>query len=253
MRRNIMSNRLRISIDFGRIFPAFEGKFENVKLAKHEALVRDISQDWSARIHEIGDNNPRAWYTYSGHDGFYAPVEFYCIIFNLDIQKAEINFTDPLAHACNPAINVQELDNGWLIITWNYKNEYGLPAQERDPGETGYLFAYKGQQDETYRYVPIPDICRVNHITGDITIHFEGRDLVFKKNEDNKLLKQMNLWPWVLRAPDKWFCLGLIARMLTAKTENPLSMLIRSNDPMIEGIGQQIAKELMLAGEKYPL
>lgn len=190
----------------------------------------DFQWDWP---------KPEAWKMYKPDCwGYLAPIRVYAAM-------THNNWDDEQPTCCQPLFWVRQYGQNWLVIKWDDTTLGAIPDHQKKPGELGWLFAFRQTPAEPFSFLPVCAPFSVDPISGQIVYHFEGLDLTFMKDEVG--------WPWVLQDPQAWVAHGLLRRLLTPETANPLSMLLgNDNSHMVRGTATQLASMLRLTLYNLP-
>lgn len=190
-----------------------------------EDVVARVTTGWTCRF-----QNPSGDY-FSWSENI-VPLSVYADLMDVDFRSLQIRNSSRI-----PSFYIyqQRCVENWLLITYQGCEK-----------EDGVIFAFREAEDKPFRYIPVPENCRVDIATRsfNITYHYEGRDLIFERGEA--------WWPDVLLDPKKLILLGLVRRMLMSDSTNPLTMLLRSKDKLVFGLARQIAEELKLVLANFP-
>jgi hypothetical protein len=137
---------------------------------------------------------------------------------------------DPLNYkffSCQPIFRLHEVEN-WLAIKWLY-SEVNLSG----PIKEGWFF-FHYEIGTGYRLVDIPRCCKIDPVTGDITVTSNANSVPVKAFTPS--------WPSPL-LEDRYLAIGLLDKMMQPREESPLSILVKSAQPY-SGLAKQVLEDL---------
>jgi hypothetical protein len=131
--------------------------------------------------------------------------------------------------SCQPIFRIYEMDN-WLVIKWQYSE----PSITKSSTDLQGWFFFHYEVGSGYRLIDIPESCKVDPVTGNIAV---------KTNINVTLVKAFSPpWPNPL-LEDRYAAIGLLDKLMQLREENPLSILLKSQQPY-SGLAKQVVEEL---------
>lgn len=169
--------------------------------------------------------NRRDWWTQTVK-GYHMPLtgDLYGVLAMPPNEKEPLNYKFV---SCQPIFRLYEVDT-WLAVKWLY-SEPNLVATSKED-----WFFLHFEIGSGYRLVDVPRCCKVDPVTGDITIT--------NNMNINTVRAFTPSWPDAL-LEDRFIALGLIDKLLQLREENPLSILLKSSQPY-SGLAKQVVEEL---------